>query len=92
MGYLGRTVSATPQGDSGLVVKEVEWTARPMSAAERQAVAALDVGRIRKHWPDPRLRRVTIVFERPRRLGPIVIGGSDAALVFNIPRRESEVR
>ena len=88
--YLDHPASATAPSDSELVVKEIEWSPRPLSAAERNALASVDVVRIRKHWPDPKLRRVTIVFERLRRLGPIVLGKSDTALVFELPRREGE--
>ncbi len=91
MGYLGHAVSATSAGDSELVVKEIEWSSRPLSSGERNALAAIDVRQIRQHWPDPKLRRVTVVFERIRRFGPIVTGKSDTALVFEVPRRESEV-
>lgn len=65
-------------------MKEIEWSPRPLSVAERQAFAAIQVKQIRQHWPDPKLRRVTVVFERLRRLGPIVIGRSDTALVFSV--------
>jgi hypothetical protein len=91
MSYLDHPASAESVSDSELVVKEIEWSPRPLSANERNALAAIQVGLVRKHWPDPRLRRVTVVFERPRRFGPIVIGKSDTALVFNVARRESEV-
>jgi hypothetical protein len=87
MSYLGRAASATSVGDSELVVTEIEWNRRPLSGKERGALAAIDVSRIRQHWPDPRLRRVTVVFERPRRFGPIVFGRSDTALVFNVANR-----
>jgi hypothetical protein len=84
MSYLGQAASATSVGDSELVVTEIERNRLPLSGKERGALAALDVRRIRQHWPDPRLRRVTVVFERPRRFGPIVFGRSDTALVFNV--------
>lgn len=90
MGYLGHAVSATSVGDTELVIKEIEQSSRPMSAGERNAFAALDVRRIRQHWPDPKLRRVTVVFERLRRFGPLVTGKSDTALVFELPRRDSD--
>ena len=88
MSYLDHPASAESIGDSELVVKEIEQSQRPLSANERNALAAIQVGLIRQHWPDPRLRRVTVVFERPRRFGPIVFGGSDTALVFNVASRE----
>lgn len=91
MSYLDHPASAESVSDSELVVKEIEWSPRPLSANERNALAAIQVGQIRKHWPDPRLRRVTVVFERPRRFGSIVIGRSDTALVFNVARREGEL-
>ncbi len=91
MSYLGQAASATSVGDSELVVTEIERNRLPLSGKERSALAALDVRRIRQHWPDPRLRRVTVVFERPRRLGPIVFGRSDTALVFNVSHRENDV-
>jgi hypothetical protein len=90
MGYLDHPASATSVGDSELVVKEIEWSPHPLSVEERQALAAIQVKQIRTHWQDPRLRRVTVVFERIRRFGPITIGKSDTALVFNVARREGE--
>ena len=92
MTYLDHPASSSAPYDSELVVWTVEWSPKPLSAAERSALASIDVARIRTHWPDPKLRRVTIVFERLRRLGPVVIGRSDTALVFNVPRGESDVR
>jgi hypothetical protein len=90
MGYLDHPASATAVGDSELVVTEIEQSPHPLSVAERQALAAIQMKQIRDHWHDPRLRRVTVVFERPRRFGPITIGTSDTALVFNVARREGE--
>ncbi|MFI5233059.1 MAG: hypothetical protein ACHQSE_11185 [Gemmatimonadales bacterium] len=89
MGYLDHPASATSVGDSELVVKEIEWSPHPLSVVERHALAAIQVKQIREHWQDPRLRRVTVVFERPRRFGPIVFGGSDTALVFNVSDRQA---
>ncbi len=88
MGYLDHPASATSVGDSELVVREIEWSPHPLSVAERQALAAIQVKQIREHWQDPRLRRVTVVFERPRRFGPITMGKSDTALVFNVSDRQ----
>jgi hypothetical protein len=90
MGYLDHPASATAVGDSELVVREIEWSPHPLSIAERQALAAIQLKLIRNHWHDPRLRRVTVVFERLRRFGPITIGKSDTALVFNVARHEGE--
>lgn len=83
-GYLDHPASATFVGDSELVVRTIEWSPSPLSGEERKALAAIDVRQIQKHWPDPRLRRVTVVFERLRRLGPIVISKSDTSLVLNV--------
>jgi hypothetical protein len=90
MGYLDHPASATAVGDSELVVKEIEQSPHPLSVAERQALAAIQLKQIRNHWQDPRLRRVTVVFERIRRFGPITISKSDTALVFNVARHEGE--
>lgn len=90
--YLDHPASVTTPTDSEVVVRTVEWNRRPLSAVERNALASIDVVQIRKHWPDPKLRRVTVVFERIRRLGPIVIGKSDTALVYELPRRDSDAR
>ena len=90
--YLDHPASVTTPTDSELVIKTVEWNRQPLSAAERNALASIDVVQIRKHWPDPKLRRVTVVFERLRRLGPIVLGRSDTALVYELPRRDGDAR
>lgn len=92
MGYLDHPASATSVGDSELVVKEIEWSSRPLSGDERSALAAIQVKQIRTHWPDPRLRRVTVVFERLRRFGPMVVGKSDTALTYSLPSRERDLR
>lgn len=83
-GYLDHPASATFVDDSELVVRTIEWSPSPLSGEERKALAAIDVRQIQEHWPDPRLHRVTVVFERLRRLGPIVVGKSDTSLVFKV--------
>ena len=79
--YRGRATSVQMVADSELRVTEVEWTRSPMTSADRENAALVDVRNVEKHWPDPRLRRVTVVFERLRRLGPLVVGKSDTALL-----------
>lgn len=87
--YLGRATSVQMVADSELRVTEVEWTRSPMTSADRENAALVDVRNVEKHWPDPRLRRVTVVFERLRRLGPLVVGKSDTALHFPVTRTSS---
>lgn len=72
--HLDDHAAVAQDSDSSIVVTKVEWQAKPASDAERRSEAAATAAMVRRHWHDPRLRQVSVVFERQTRLGPFVVG------------------
>ena len=71
---IGLSVSRIEQpDDSTLVFHLEEGEGRALTAPARERFARRTAGRVVRFWPDPALRRVSVVLERQARLGPIVL-------------------
>ena len=69
--------------DTTILVRLQESGRRWLTEAQRDTIARRTSERVTAYWPDPLLRRVEVVIERQRRLGPLVFSAGQSRFAFD---------